>query len=68
MKTVHCKERGRFCSHVKIYESGYGPDNEIKPGIDHMMYSYNEGGVFYVGDEFGCVHGKRGYLTIEDSE
>lgn len=49
-----CKHRGDdgFCSNEdKIFEryAGY-------VGEDCLIYSYSEGGGFWVGPEFGCVH------------
>jgi hypothetical protein len=41
----------RECSHPKLHED-YG----VEPDADALVYSYYEGGAFYPGPEFGCVH------------
>lgn len=43
------------CTCPKIHERETGP--ECGPDDDHLVYSYNEGGSFWVGPQFGCVHG-----------
>ena len=40
----------RVCDSQKLMESLYGD------GSDTLHYSYVEGGWFYTGPEFGCVH------------
>jgi len=42
-----------YCNHKKLGESGevYIDDND-----DSLVYSYNEGGSFCVGLNFGCIH------------
>lgn len=40
----------RVCDSQKLMESFYGD------GSDTLHYSYVEGGWFYTGPEFGCVH------------
>lgn len=40
----------RQCTSEKLRE-GYDPD-----APDVLSYSYNEGGAFYTGPAFGCVH------------
>ena len=42
---------GRFCTSLKLSEYVFG---EYKP--DMLIYDYNEGGLFWVGPKFGCVH------------
>lgn len=42
-----------LCSHPKLQES-YGPPS--KEDDDALVYSYQEGGTFWVGPNFGCVH------------
>jgi len=54
-----CKWRDKSgeCTNVNLYESGthkHGEENQE----DHLVYSYNEGGGFWVGEKFGCVHGE----------
>lgn len=55
-----CKWRNQKgeCTCPKLYESGMPPDGEAEKAIDHLVYSYYEGGGFWVGENFGCVHGK----------
>lgn len=45
-------ERGR-CKSEKLDED-YGQSEDKK--IDMLIYDYNEGGGFWVGPEFGCIH------------
>ena len=47
------QEAGGYCNHGKIEESPvvYRPDA--------LCYSYNEGGAFWTGPEFGCVHWEK---------
>jgi len=56
-----CKWRnhGGYCTCPKIYEKGLPPDGEAEKASDHLVYSYNEGGGFWVGENFGCVHGEE---------
>ena len=45
------KISGGICTSEKLTEDfGYEADN--------LVYSYNEGGSFWTGPEFGCVHHK----------
>lgn len=55
-----CKHRdtGGECRHPKLYEEGEYLDNE-ECIDDHLIYSYSEGGTFWVGPKFGCVHHKK---------
>ena len=60
MKKVckNCQWRGteknpRNCQCPKIHEKWSGEENI---NDDCMAYSYDEGGWFEVGDNFGCVH------------
>jgi hypothetical protein len=43
---------GGYCDNEKIHET----DGQHHEGEDHLIYSYNEGGSFWAGPEFGCVH------------
>ena len=45
-------ERGR-CTNKKLDED-YGYNDE--EAIDMLLYDYMEGGGFWVGQKFGCVH------------
>lgn len=53
-----CKHRntGGECRHPKLHEEGEYPNNENMIDGDHLIYSYSEGGTFWVGPKFGCVH------------
>jgi len=69
MTTIHCgeckyrDEQGE-CTNDKFYEEGTRPDGkEHQP--DHLVYSYHEGGGFWVGEKFGCVHAEREMSTNE---
>lgn len=41
----------RICDHPKL-----GEDADTMGGDDYLSYPYLEGGVFYPGENFGCVH------------
>lgn len=43
-----------YCQSDRLYEDDgqYSPEAEV----DALVYSYNEGGGFWVGPNFGCVH------------
>lgn len=43
---------------AKIREREGLSEEEIRVS-DMLVYSYNEDGAFYVGDNFGCIHWKR---------
>ncbi len=50
-----CKWRsdGGFCkNNEKILEGDHWEENKE----DQLVYSYQEGGSFWVGPKFGCVH------------
>lgn len=42
------------CVCPKLTDDSY--DSDEYSADDSLVYSYDEGGVFYVGDNFGCVH------------
>lgn len=44
---------GGFCSSEDNIIEGY-PDEEFPP--DALIYTYQEGGAFWTGPDFGCVH------------
>ena len=44
-------ERGGYCLSRKIVEAG-----EEVQADDMLVYSYSEGGDFWTGPDFGCVH------------
>ena len=47
------KKAGGYCHSEKIMED----ENEFEP--DTLVYDYNEGGGFWTGPKFGCVHHKE---------
>jgi hypothetical protein len=64
MKTIgtckECKFRAKegLCTNGKIME-GYEPMDEEplrEEDSDALIYSYEEGGRFWVGPDFGCIH------------
>jgi hypothetical protein len=50
-----CKFRNKrgLCENKKIDEDHWYDKREK---IDMLVYSYYEGGSFWVGEQFGCVH------------
>ncbi len=48
-----CRSRNSkgICTNPKLRE----PTGKTAE-VDELVYSYDEGGTFYVGPEFGCVH------------
>lgn len=42
------------CVCPKLTDDSY--DSDEYNADDSLVYSYDEGGVFYVGDKFGCIH------------
>ena len=48
------RESSKDCVNPKLRERGDDDEDEN----DCLTYSYEEGGMFYVGDNFGCVHFK----------
>lgn len=50
-----CKYRNEdgWCEHPKLREERYG---DLETEDDELVYSYYEGGWFWVGPKFGCVH------------
>ncbi len=59
-----CKYRVReLCICRKLSEANVYP-----PPVDEsdmLIYSYNEGGGFWVGEKFGCVHGEQKIITAQ---
>lgn len=41
------------CTCPKIHEGRWPKEGEK---CDHLIYSYDEGGRFFTGEDFGCVH------------
>ena len=56
-KDCEWRDEYRYCmNREKLDENwhqGFGEND------DRLIYSYQEGGVFQVGDNFGCVHFKK---------
>ena len=52
-KTCKHRDEKGYCGNEKISED-YGQSNKDK--TDMLIYDYSEGGGFWVGQEFGCVH------------
>lgn len=49
LDTFDPRRTGRYCSHGKLHEArNYEPDA--------LVYDYDEGGGFWTGPQFGCVH------------
>ena len=50
-----CKYRNelKVCTNDKFTDGSSGSDNETD---DMLVYSFQEGGWFSVGENFGCVH------------
>jgi hypothetical protein len=49
------RDKQGYCRSDKMWEEGIAPDNRS----DCVVYDYYEGGNFWVGPNFGCVHGVR---------
>ena len=45
---------GGFCENEGKWFEGYNPSDEYPQDV--MIYSYAEGGSFWTGPNFGCVH------------
>ena len=56
-KTCKYRDEEGVCTSVKITEL-YTWDSSVtdEQKKDMLIYSYEEGGYFWVGEEFGCVH------------
>ena len=52
-KTCTKRDKKGRCQSEKLDED-YGQNDDTKK--DMLIYDYNEGGGFWVGPEFGCVH------------
>lgn len=50
------KYGSRTCKNLHLHEAG--DRDKLIDKEDSLQYSYNEGGWFEVGDNFGCVHFK----------
>jgi hypothetical protein len=51
-----CKHRddAGYCGNNNLQEGTYYQDTEAAKAM--LLYSYDEGGSFWVGPDFGCVH------------
>ncbi len=52
---------GGWCSSEKLVEC-FG-DSSYEPDV--LVYSYHEGGSFWTGPDFGCVHHKTASLSAD---
>lgn len=59
------RDTSGFCLSDKIRETDEFSD---KQKVDMLVYSYNEGGGFYVGEKFGCVHHTANDIQIFKKE
>ena len=55
-KDCYWRDNGRYCSNENAIDENYGQGRGYND--DRLIYSYQEGGAFEVGDKFGCVHFK----------
>ena len=54
----------QICNNPNIHEdTGHQPGDDLS---DDLIYSYSEGGIFIVGDFFGCVHFEEIYNHEND--
>lgn len=53
------------CTNEKLHEQDVYSFK--RPEEDHLVYSYDEGGKFWVGPKFGCIHW-RVKLELEVTE
>jgi len=57
----HCRDcawrdsAGECINNDKIHEDDFEARSETS---DHLIYSYDESGGFWVGQNFGCIHWK----------
>lgn len=52
----HHVRSGYICSNDKAIDEDYGQEDMTAM----LIYPYQEGGSFYVGPKFGCVHFEQG--------
>lgn len=52
-KTCRLRTDDGYCTSLKIREDDFGAAPKLD---DELVYSYYEGGSFWVGQNFGCVH------------
>lgn len=52
-KTCSFRQKDGYCSNEKLMEN-WGQSDEQK--IDMLLYTHSEGGGFWVGPNFGCIH------------
>lgn len=61
---IHRDSHG-FCTNPKLHEQSHVSDKlpHDSETNDELIYSYQEGGSFWVGPKFGCVHySKKSHL------
>jgi hypothetical protein len=62
-------ERCKTCKHWNRSKPNFNPtadfgqcvsdklaESDVTPTLDMLVYEYMEGGAFFTGPEFGCVH------------
>lgn len=52
-KTCNSRNKKGYCTSKKLDVDIYFPEEEKQ---DMLLYDYAEGGGFWVGPKFGCVH------------
>ncbi len=56
-RAKHAEDRnGGVCKCPMLYEDIQSPGGEEHHARTHLVYSYMEGGRFWTGDDFGCIH------------
>ena len=65
----HCKDcklraKDGYCESEHFIEGRYDPDDEHPADV---VYSYNEGGSFWVGPEFGCIHWEKSPVQLRQA-
>ena len=53
-----------YCRSEKMWEEGIAPEDRS----DCLIYDYYEGGNFWVGPDFGCVHFQQAFADDMNGE
>lgn len=66
----HNEDKGGWCQSPKLGQGKFSPASDDE--LDQLIYEYDEGGHFWTGPDFGCVHREpkvddRGVLRLPDS-
>ena len=64
-KTCAFRDIDGYCQSEKIAESCTQSDDESS---DMLLYSYSVGGIFWVGENFGCVHHQEKIASEEGKQ